>query len=67
MVKNFLFVQRIQLAVFAEQAGGVNRREGDEAVAKDGHHERSDEENQIKRKNGCQEPMVGLGVVGGGL
>ena len=65
--KNFLLVQRIQLAAFAKQAGGVNRRGGDEAAAKDGYHERSDEENQIKRQDGCPKPMVGLGVAGEGL
>ena len=37
------------------------------AAAKDGHHERSDKENQIKRTDGCQEPTVCLGVVGGRL
>ena len=42
-----------QLAAFAKQAGGVNRRGGDEAAAKDGYHERSDKEDQIKRKDGC--------------
>ena len=45
----FLFVERIQLAAFAKQTGGVNRRGGDEAAAKDGYHERSDKENQIKK------------------
>ena len=28
---------------------------------------RSDEENEIKRKHGCQDPMVGLGDAGEGL
>ena len=42
MGKNFLLVQRIQFAAFAKQAGGVNRRGGDEAAAKDGYHEISD-------------------------
>ena len=40
--KNFLFVQRIQLAASAKQA-----------AAKSGYHERSNKENQIKRKSGC--------------
>ena len=31
-------------------AGGVNRSGGDEAAAKNDYHERSDEENQMKRK-----------------
>ena len=63
----FLFVQRIQHAASAKQAGGVNRRGGDEAAAKDDNHERSDEEDQIERKDGCQEPMVRLGVACEGL
>ena len=46
---------------------GVNSRGGDEATAKEGHHERSDEEDQIERNDGCQEPMVGLGVACEGL
>ena len=60
--KNFLFVWRIQLAAFAKQTGGVNRRGGDEAAAKDGYHDRSDQENQIKRKDGCQKSLVGRGA-----
>ena len=36
-------------------------------AAKDGNHERSDKEDQIERKDGCQEPMVGLGVACEGL
>ena len=40
--KNFLPVQRIQIAASAKQAGGANRRGGDEAAAKDGYYERSD-------------------------
>ena len=55
---NFSLLRGIQLAAFAKQAGGVNRRGGDEAAAKDGCHERSDKENQIKRKNGCPKPKV---------
>ena len=50
--KNFLLVQRIQLAASAKRAGGVSGRGGYEAAAKDGDHERSEKENQIKRKNG---------------
>ena len=46
--KNFLFVWRMQFAALAKQAGGADGR----AAAKNGFHERSDEENQIKRKNG---------------
>ena len=65
--KNFILVYRIQLAAFAKQAGGVNRRGGDEAAAKDGYHERSDKENQIKRKDGCQKSLVGRGVAFEGL
>ena len=38
------FVQRIQLAAFATQTGGVNRRRGDEAAAKNDYYERSDKE-----------------------
>ena len=38
--KNFSpCLERVQLAAFAKQAGEVNRRGGDEAAAKDGHHE----------------------------
>ena len=48
--KNFLVVQRIQLAASAKQAGGVNGRRRDEAAAKNGDHERSDKENQVKRE-----------------
>ena len=36
--KNFLFVQRIQFAASAKQAGRVDGRGRDEA-AKNGHHE----------------------------
>ena len=57
--KNFLLFWRIQLAAIAKHAGGVDGRRRDEAAAKNGYHERSDEENQIQRKNGCQEPTVG--------
>ena len=56
--KILLLVWTIQLAASAKQAGGVNGRRGEEAAAKNGYHERSDEENQIKRKGGCQEPIV---------
>ena len=45
--KNFLFVQRIQLAASAVQAGGVN---GDAAAAKNDDHERSDKENQDQKE-----------------
>ena len=45
---NFLLVQRIQFAVFAKQAEGVNKRGGDEAAAKDGYHE--DPIKKIKSK-----------------
>ena len=51
--KNFLLVLRIQLAASAKQAGGVDRRGGDKAAAKNGYHEKSDKEIQIKRMNGC--------------
>ena len=50
--KNFLPVQRIQLAASAKEAGRADGRGRDEAAAKNGNHERSDKENQIKRKNG---------------
>ena len=50
--KNFLFVQRVQLAAPAKQAGEVNGRRRDEAAATNGDYERSNKENQIKRKNG---------------
>ena len=40
----FFLVQRIQLAAFAKQTGGVNRRRGDEAAAKNDDYERSDKE-----------------------
>ena len=32
-----------------------------------GYHEDLMKKIRSKRKDGCQEPMVGLGVVGGGL
>ena len=48
---NFLFVQRIQTAASAKQAGGANGRGRDEAAAKNGDHARSEKENQIKRKD----------------
>ena len=41
--KHFLLDTRIQLTEFAKQARGVDRRGGDEAAAKDGYHERSDQ------------------------
>ena len=47
-------MQRLQ-----KQVGGSNRRGGDEEAAKDGHHERSDKENYIKRKHGCQKTVGG--------
>ena len=50
--KNFLCLEH-NLQRFAKQAGGVNRTGGDEAAAKDGYHERSEKEDQIKRKDGC--------------
>ena len=34
--------ESIRFVALAKQAGGVNRRRGDEAAAKDGYHERSD-------------------------
>ena len=37
-------VQRIQFAAFAKQTGGVNRRRGDEAAAKNDYYERSEKE-----------------------
>ena len=43
---------RKQLAASAKQAGGANGRRRDEAAAKNGDYERSDKENQVKRKNG---------------
>ena len=39
--QDFFIVLRRQFAAFAKQAGGVNRRGGDEAAPKDGYHERS--------------------------
>ena len=50
--KNLRFIQRVQLAADAKQAGGVNGRRRDEAVAKDENYEGFDAENQIKRKTG---------------
>ena len=55
-------LQRLQ-----KQAGGVHRRGGGEAAAKNGYHERSDKENQIERKDGCQKSLAGRGVACGGL
>ena len=50
---NLRFVQRIQLAATAKQAGGVGgRRRRVEAAAKNEDYEGSDNENQIKRKSG---------------
>ena len=46
--KNFLFVWRIQPAASAKQAGGVDGSRGDEAAAKNGDYERSDEEIRSK-------------------
>ena len=51
----------VHIAASAKQAGGANRSGGDEAAAKDGHHERSDKENQIKRNHGCQKIVGGVG------
>ena len=39
------------LQLSAKQAGRADGRETDDAKAKNGNHERSDKENQIKRKN----------------
>ena len=50
--QNLRLVQRIQLPATAKQAGGVGGRRRDEAAAKNEDYERSDKENQIKRKNG---------------
>ena len=57
--QEFFLVERIQFTAFAKQAGGASRRGGDEAAAKDGHHEISDKENQTKRKDGCQKNVAG--------
>ena len=51
--KNLRFVQRVQLAATAKQAGGVGGRRRDEPAAKKEYYEGSDKENQIKKKNGC--------------
>ena len=51
--KNLRFVQRVQPAASAKQAGGVNGRRRDEAAAENGGYERFDEVNQMKRKSGC--------------
>ena len=56
--KNLRFVQRVQLAASAKQAGGVNGSRRDEAAVKNGDYEGIDEEKQIKRKNGRWKPMV---------
>ena len=52
--QNLRLVQRIQLAAAAKQAGGVGerRRRRDEAAAKNENYERSDNEIQVRRKNG---------------
>ena len=42
----------------AKQAGGVNRRGGDEAAAQDGYHERSDKEKS-DQKEGWMPRIVG--------
>ena len=63
----FSLLREIQLAAFAKQTGGVNRRGGDEAAAKDGYHERSDKENQIKSKDRCQQSLVDRGAACEGL
>ena len=46
--KNLRFVQRVQLAASAKQAGGVNGRRRDEAAAMNEDYEGFDEEDQIK-------------------
>ena len=40
--KNFFLVKRIQFAASARKTGGVNRRRGDEAAAKNDYYERSE-------------------------
>ena len=50
--KNLRLVQRAQLAASAKQAGGVNGKRRNESSAENGNYERSDNENQVKRKNG---------------
>ena len=50
---------RIQPAASAKQTRRADGRGIDDAAARHGYHERSDKETQIKRKNGCQEPIVG--------
>ena len=50
--KSFVLVWRTQLAASAKQAGGFNGRRRDAAAAKHGDYERSDKENQTKRKRG---------------
>ena len=57
--QNLRLVQRIQLAAAAKQAGGVGerrrrrrRRRRDEAAATNEDYERSDNEIQVRRKNG---------------
>ena len=52
--KNLRFVQRVQLAASAKQAGGVNGRRRDEAAAKNVFYEGFDSENQIKRKEDAE-------------
>ena len=50
---NFLFcLQNTTCSVC--KVGRIGGRRRDEAAAKDGYHERSDKENQIIRKDGCQ-------------
>ena len=48
--KNLRFVQRVQLAATAKQAGGVKGRRRDEAAAKNEDYETSDKENLIKKQ-----------------
>ena len=50
--KNLRFVWRIQPAACAKHAGRFDGRSRDEASGKNEGCERSDEENQIRRKNG---------------
>ena len=47
--KNFLFVQRVQLAATAEQAGGAGGSRRDEAATENEDYEGSDEAVQVQR------------------
>ena len=57
--RNLRFVLRVQPAASAKHAGRFDGRRRDEAAEKNLDYGGSDEEDQIKRKDGCRKSMVG--------